>query len=172
MEFLMEHKIKTILARVTSDTLEKLAFLFTFPDDERDTDGPEPAVAGRVDFDGYFSGSLVMRVSASDLQELAVNMLGLDDDAEITLEDQHDAFKEMLNVICGNALPAIAGNQVEFSIGPPGILSEGQMPTEVKGAGPLCIIRMELEEGFCDLYFFVEDPLPEGLLETESNQTQ
>lgn len=168
----MEHKIKSILARVTNETLEKLAFLFTFPDDERDANGPEPAVAGRVDFNGFFSGSLVMRVSASDLQELAVNMLGLDDDAEITLEEQQDAFKEMLNVICGNALPAIAGNQVEFNIGPPRILPEGEMPTEVSGSEPACIVRMMLEEGFCDMHFFVDGPLPEGLLENESDQTQ
>jgi CheY-specific phosphatase CheX len=172
MEFLMEPKIKSILARVTSETLEKLAFLFTFPDDERDNDGPGPAIAGRVDFDGCFPGSLVMRVSVSGLQELAVNMLGLDDDAEISLEEQQDAFKEMLNVICGNALPAIAGNQVEFNIGPPGIIPEGDVPTEVKGAGPVCIARMMLEEGFCDLYLFVEGPFPEGLLETESDQTR
>lgn len=168
----MEHKIKSILARVTSETLEKLAFLFTFADDERDTDGPEPAVAGRVDFSGYFSGSLVMRVSASDLQELAENMLGLDDDAEITLEEQRDAFKEMLNVICGNALPAIAGNQVEFKIGPPAILPEGEVPAEVSDSETLCIVRMMLEEGFCDMYFFTDGPLPKGLLENESDKTQ
>ncbi len=172
MEFLMEQKIKNILARVTSETLERLAFLFTFADDERYTDGPEPAVAGRVDFSGFLTGSLVMRVSTPGIQELAVNMLGLDDDTEISPAEQQDAFKEMLNVICGNALPAIAGNQVEFNIGPPEILSENDMPTMMSEADPVCIVRLMLEEGFCDMYLFIEGPLPESIMENESDQIQ
>ena len=63
MEFLMEQQIKSILAGVTNETLEKLAFLFAFPDDERNSDGPPPAITGRVDFNGFFSGSLAMRMS-------------------------------------------------------------------------------------------------------------
>jgi chemotaxis protein CheY-P-specific phosphatase CheC len=172
MEFLMEQKIKSILARVTSETLERLAFLFTFADDERDIDGPEPRVAGRVDFSGFFAGSLLMRVSSSGIQELAVNMLGLDDDDEISAEDKQDAFKEMLNVICGNALPAIAGNQVEFKINPPEILSETAAATVLNEVNPECIVRLMLEEGFCDVYFFIEGRLPEFILGNESEGIQ
>jgi len=168
----MEQKIKSILTRVTSETLERLAFLFTFADEERDTDGPGPAVVGRVEFNGFFPGSLLVRVSDSGLQELAVNMLGLDDNEEISAEDKQDAFKEMLNVICGNALPAIAGNQVEFKIGSPEILSEAASATELSEANPDCIVRLMLEEGFCDVYFFVEGRLPESILENESEEIQ
>ena len=168
----MEQKIKSILARVTSETLERLAFLFTFADDERDNDGPKPAVTGRIKFSGFFAGSLLMRVSSSGIQELAVNMLGLDDDDEISAEDKQDAFKEMLNVICGNALPAVAGKQVEFRIDPPEILSEAAFATVLSGANPECIVRLMLEEGFCDLYFFVKDRLPEFILENESEGIQ
>ena len=168
----MEQKIKSILARVTSETLERLAFLFTFADDERDIDGPEPAVAGRVDFSGFFAGSLLMRVSSSGIQELAVNMLGLDDDDEISADDKQDEFKEMINVICGNALPAIAGNQVEFKIDPPEILSETAAAALLNEPNPECIVRLMLEEGFCDVYFFIEGRLPEFILENESEEIQ
>jgi chemotaxis protein CheY-P-specific phosphatase CheC len=168
----MEQKIKSILTRVTSETLEKLAFLFTFADDERDNDGPEPAVAGRVDFSGFIAGSLLMRISCSASQELAINMLGLDDDDEISREDKQDAFKEMLNVICGNALPAIAGNQVEFNIGPPEILSETASATVLSETNPECIVRLMMEEGFCDVYFFIEDRLPEIIMANESEEIQ
>ena len=50
----MKQQIKNILAVVTNETLEKLAFLFAFSDDERVHDGPAPAMTGRVDFNGYF----------------------------------------------------------------------------------------------------------------------
>lgn len=168
----MEQKFKNVLARVASETLERLAFLFTFADDERNTDGPEPAFAGRVNFDGYFKGSLMIRVSTSVLQELAANMLGMDDDAEISPEEQRDAFKEMLNVICGNALPAIAGNQVEFNIGPPEILDDSDMLAGMNGVEPVSIVRLTVEEGFCDMFFFVEGSLPDLILENESDEIQ
>jgi len=166
----MEQKIKSILTRVTSETLEKLAFLFTFADDERDSDGPEPAVTGRVDFSGFIAGSLLMRVSSSALQELAVNMLGLDDDDKILAEDKQDAFKEMLNVICGNVLPAIAGSQVEFNIGPPEIISETASAAVLSEVNPECIVRLMLEEGFCDVYFFIEGRFPEFIVENVSEE--
>ena len=166
----MEQKIKHILTRVTSETLERLAFMFASPDDERDSDGPEPAVTGQVDFSGFLSGSLLMRVSSSGLQELTVNMLGLDDDDEISPEDRQDAFKELLNVICGNALPAIAGNQVEFNIGSPGILSETNSAAALGEVDSEAIVRLELEEGFCDVYVFFEGGLPDFIVENESEE--
>ena len=110
----MTQQLKNILTGVTNDTLERLAFLFAFPDDERSQDGPEPAVTGRVEFSGLFCGSLIVRVSTSVIPELASNMLGLEDDAKISGEAQRDAFKELTNVICGNLLPAIAGDQVQM----------------------------------------------------------
>jgi CheY-specific phosphatase CheX len=161
----MEQKIKTLLAGVTSDTLEKLAFLFVFPDEGRSGDGPDPATTGRVEFNGFFSGSLVMRMSSSVLPELSSNMLGLEDDAEISPEDQQDAFKEMLNVICGNLLPAIAGDQVVFNIDAPEIISENEFETTVNVEKALCVERLDVEDGFCDVYFFIEGDMPDITLE-------
>ena len=168
----MEQQVKNILAGVTNETLEKLAFLFAFPDDERDSDGPQPAIAGRVGFNGFFSGSLVIRIASSVVRELSVNMLGLDDDDEISPEDQQDAFKELLNVICGNALPAIAGDHVEFNIEAPEILSESHASFALNKNKPLCVCRLMIDEGFCDVYFLIEGALPEKILQKEYEQIQ
>ena len=164
----MEPQIKNILAVVANETLEKLAFLFAFPDDDRVKDGPAPALTGRVDFRGFFSGALIMRISHSTVPEIAVNMLGLDDDFEVSDHEQQDAFKELLNVICGNLLPAIAGDQVEFNIGPPVILAEDHAEIELKADKPQCVVRMMLEDGFCDIYFFSEGRLAKELFLKES----
>jgi hypothetical protein len=98
MGYSMTPQLEDILTRVTSDTLEKLAFLFTFPDDGHGYDGQEPALVGRVAFNGYFSGTLLVRISTAAVPQLAVNMLGLDDGTQISTDAQQDAFKEMLNV--------------------------------------------------------------------------
>ncbi|CAB1059681.1 hypothetical protein D1BOALGB6SA_4443 [Olavius sp. associated proteobacterium Delta 1] len=168
----MEQQLKNILTTVAGDTLEKLAFLFVFPDDERVNDGPGPAVVGRVDFNGYFDGRLLMRISASAIPELANNMLGLDDDVEISNTEQQDALKEILNVICGNALPAIAGDQVEFNIAAPEILSQNDTTKLIHKDKPVCIVRLMLEEGFCDVYFFIQGELPELTLHNDSEPAQ
>jgi len=164
----MDQQIRNIMAVVANETLEKLAFIFAFSDDERVNDGPAPAVTGRVDFNGHFSGALMMRISQGAVTELAANMLGLDDDSEISGGEQQDAFKEMLNVICGNLLPAIAGDQMEFSIGSPAILSEDEARVELDRKDPLSVARLMLEDGFCDLYFFPDGRLPEEIKLKES----
>ena len=153
----MKQQIKNILAVVTTETLEKLAFLFAFPDDERSKDGPAPAMTGRVEFNGYCSGSLMMRISQGSAAELTTNMLGLDDDSVISDEEQQDAFKEMLNVICGNLLPAVVDDQVEFSIGPPVVLVEEDAGKALNGEKPFCVARSMLEKGFCDVYLFADE---------------
>ena len=159
----MEQQIRHILTVVANETLEKLAFIFAFADDERVNDGPSPAVTGRVDFNGYFTGSLMMRISQGAVGELAVNMLGLDDGCEISDAEQQDAFKEMLNVICGNLLPAIAGDQMEFHTGPPVVIPEDDARTELNQHAPVCVARLMLEDGFCDLYFYTDSRIPEDI---------
>ncbi len=168
----MERRIKSILTAVTNDTLEKLAFLFAFADDKRVSDSPDPAVAGRIDFSGYFDGFLLMRFAACAIPELANNMLGLDDDARISKAKQQDALKELLNVICGNALPALAGDQVEFNIEAPEIISPEDWAQLNRKGNPACIVRLTLEEGFCDLYFFIQGEFPDRTLHNDSEKDQ
>ena len=168
----MEQKIKNILAGVTGDTLEKLAFLFVFPDEERDSDGPPPVIMGRVEFNGFFSGSIALRMSSSVLPELSANMLGVDDDAVVSPEDQQDAFKELLNVICGNLLPAIAGDHVVFNIEAPEIISEDDTKTEMGVEKPMCVERLTVEDGFCDVYLFIKGNIPDIVIEDEVQEIQ
>jgi len=164
----MEQQLKSLLTQVANDTLEKLAFLFAVPDNERVDDGPDPMVVGRVAFNGYFDGSLLMRISSSVVAELAGNMLGLDDGAEISDVQQLDALKEIINVICGNVLPAVAGDQVEFNIDAPEILSQKDAKDMSMTGRPACIVRLMLEEGFCDVYFFIRGQLAELKLNCDS----
>lgn len=80
-----------------------------------------------------------------------------------------DAFKEMINVICGNVLPVIAGNGAEFNISHPRIdASDGDTDTgghSVRAAD----VRLGLEGGYCDVKLFLADLLPQAspLLNTE-----
>lgn len=93
---------KEIIYQVLEEILGNLAFLFFAPEDTRDNMAYNVAVAAKISCTGLFSGTLVLALSNQVLPEIARNMLGVDED--IPVPQQHDAFKELLNVICGNGV--------------------------------------------------------------------
>jgi chemotaxis protein CheY-P-specific phosphatase CheC len=165
---MMRAKFEEIMSQVTIETLEKLAFMFAFPGEGEEDHPRDSMVAGSVSFTGPFSGTLVMTISIEVLHELAANMLGLDDGEETTEDHRSDAFKETMNVICGNLLPPIAGDEVVFDIGVPGILSADQEMK--KGAGipdglkPSAKVILDLDEGQCILFLFLDGEIPKDVV--------
>lgn len=157
----MNEDMKETLYNVAEDVLEKLAFIFSFPEDERETIDYSSATGARVSFSGPFTGTLIMAVSGEALPELAGNMLGLDDEDETTPEQQQDALKELINVVCGNLLPAISGKQSVFNVNPPEIISQEDPVITDDGPQPTTIAKMDLDDGQCDLLLFVDEQPPD-----------
>ena len=156
----MNEKIDNKILKVTAETLEKLVFMFASPyDPEKSTEG-DPDIGVRVSFTGPFSGTLGMKVSGEVLSEIAVNMLGVDDEDETTPEDQSDALKETINIICGNILPVIGGKQAVFNIGAPMIIPEGEDIKGNDGEELVSDVKFSLDEGRCDLVLFVNGEIP------------
>lgn len=152
----MNDPIQRVLYRVTESVLERLAFIFSFPEEDREPlDGPD-TLGARVAFTGPFSGALHLRVGRDIGPELAGNMLGVDPE-ETTPEQRDDAVRELINVICGNLLPAIAGKRAVFNVEPPVILGPAESETDDP---PLAEARLSLEEGECDIRLRVREPLP------------
>jgi CheY-specific phosphatase CheX len=154
---MMSEEIKTILSRTAVKTFEELVFLFAFTDDDADAGRTAPTVAARVSFSGAFSGTLIMRMPLEVLPELTANMLGVNEQKETTPDQQYDALKETLNVICGNLLPAIAGRQAIFDIDPPQVIQEDETLKNINRQNPICQVTLALDEGACDLFLFADD---------------
>lgn len=155
----MNEQLNKILYEVAADTLKKLAFIFSFPEDELDGMTLESSVAARVSFTGPFSGTLVLKMSAQVLLELSANMLGVDEE-EMTPDQQHDALKETINVICGNILPAIGGKEAVFNIDVPGIIGEGESEMDVDATKAESIVRLSIDDEQCDLLLFIDGEIP------------
>ncbi len=138
------------LAAVMVETLAKLAFLFATPLEDPPEEAGSELQAVRVAFSGPFCGEIELGLSLPVLEELAANMLGIEDGSEVSVEERHDALKELANIVCGNLLPAIGGCAVEFKIESPcvtppagwGLRGEG-----LPGAAAEC--RLSLENGHC-----------------------
>jgi CheY-specific phosphatase CheX len=152
-----------ILTGVVADTLEKLAFLFAVP-----LEGPVPEdtrelATVRVRFSGPLCGGMQLSLSRPVLAELAGNMLGADDGSALSADEQHDALRELINVICGNLLPLIGGSSAEFNIQPPAVLTAG-----ASGAGEFgpvnAVSNLSVENGICLVALQLDGPVPaEGM---------
>ena len=164
----MRARLEERMSQVAIDTLEKLAFMFAFSDEGGQDPPADSAVSGSVSFTGPFSGTLLVAMSIEVLQELAGNMLGLDDGEETTQDHRSDALRETMNVICGNLLPAISGDEVVFDIGAPKVIPADQEMK--KGAGvpdglaPSAEVNLDLDEGQCVLFLFLDGEIPKDVI--------
>ncbi|OQX27937.1 MAG: hypothetical protein BWK80_02820 [Desulfobacteraceae bacterium IS3] len=150
-------QIKETLYNVAGEVLEKLAFIFSFPEEEREPMDYSDAVIARVSFTGPFKGTLTMAVSAEVIPEIAGNMLGLEDNFDSTKEQQGDALKELINVICGNLLPVIAGKQTVFNVEAPGIIAADEITVSGNAPGPPSVAKLDMDDGQCDLMLYIEN---------------
>lgn len=140
----------TALYQAAALTFEELGFLF--PNEELEPNQQTAAVDGTVcvDFQGPFNGSLVLRVCGDLLPVVAANMLGENEPPSVAL--QQDVLGELGNVVCGNALPLIAGREVVFRLSPPYV--SAAEPVWEKAAAQA---QVGLEEGRADVFLFVKE---------------
>ncbi len=153
----MSRSYSQILSEVAAETLEQLAFIFSFAEDpEEDAIWDEDVTGCHVTFSGPHQGEILLVINSAVLPELAANMLGMDDDEEPPQEHQEDALKEALNVICGNLLPKIGGVEAVFDISAPAIHPVAAMQPKVealKTAPAGCgAAFLSLDEGECHIY--------------------
>ncbi len=146
-----------ILSEVAAETLEQLAFIFSFADDPDESALWNEDITGcRVSFSGPRQGEILLAINSAVLPELAANMLGMDDDEEPSQEHQQDALREALNVICGNLLPKIGGVEAVFDISAPAIHPGAEMRSRVealKSTHADCgAAFLSLDDGECQIY--------------------
>jgi chemotaxis protein CheY-P-specific phosphatase CheC len=153
----MPNVYSDVLMEVAGETLEQLAFIFSFPDEmEPDAIWAESVIGCHVTFNGQAQGGLLMLISAAALPELAANMLGLDEDETPPEDQQQDALREALNVICGNLLPRVGGVEAVFNIQKPEILeaeaAKAMMNEYRSDPRGYASALLSLDEGECQLY--------------------
>jgi len=155
----MDAAISRILSDVVVDTLEKLAFLFAAPLEGPASEGTRELATVRVRFSGPVCGGMQLSLSRPVLAELAGNMLGADDGSALSADEQHDALRELINVICGNLLPIIGGGTAEFNIQTPFIPAAG---TSAAGefAPVNAVSNLSVENGVCLVSLQLEGPVP------------
>lgn len=137
------------LYRAAALTFEELGFIFPIERLSDETVEPYENVRVAVKFNGKFSGLMVLQIENSILPTLAANMLG-DDGENFDPEIQLDVLGELTNIICGNALPEIAGKHEIFHLEAPQILVQTEISPE-----PTAVARLEVEECKADVLLYI-----------------
>jgi len=153
-----KNKHDEIVYQVAADTLESLALMFLVPEDESPQPRPPCDRRVAVSFTGPFDGMLILAASGGVLPELATNMLGLENGHLPTLGQQEDALKELVNVICGNLLPAIAGKEPVFHIGAPSVLKTESSPQTFEPLPSAGEARLITDAGIMELSLMIGRP--------------
>jgi len=142
----MSKKLETELFKAATLTFEELGFLLPTPEIDEQQLNAQVEAAVSVDFEGPFSGKLLVRVCGGLLPMIAANMLGEENAPSKSL--QYDALGEIANVICGNMLPGIAGSKDVFHVSSPKMV-------ESIDSLPVAEVQVGLGLGRADLLLFV-----------------
>jgi len=140
-------RYRELLFQTARKVFEEAAFALVDPPEEGAGDERSEAISVAVDFEGPFSGFLALSAERELAVIFAANMLGTDEDDPDADAKCLDALKELVNMICGNLLPAVAGMGPEFRIQAPREISREEMVKlrKINGTGA---VEMLYVEGF------------------------
>ena len=119
----MQADPKTVLNGVLENVLEQFAFMFCEPREPGQLPEPDGALLyAAIEFHGTSSGRVDAAVPQAMAIELAANALGIDEEEE-SAAGAADALRELLNIICGQALTALLGDEPVFNLSIPSVTS-------------------------------------------------
>lgn len=115
------------LRRVASKVFETMAFTIIQPP-KNVNQNYDSVVFAQIQYKGPFCGKVTMTLPLDILPELTRNMLGEEEECQPSHAEQMDVLGELLNVISGNVLNAIAGPKPVFHLQ----ISQVKMISEIK----------------------------------------
>jgi CheY-specific phosphatase CheX len=146
----MNRDLNPALRKAAMVVFEELAFLL--PTRELDDYLPPFHLGAVVDFQGPIPGRLSIDIYGNTIPILTANMLAQGDPPSDL--EQRDALKELTNVICGNLLPHLAGEEAIYTICAPSIC-EAPYSSDTMQEEPSAQLRIGVDEGQAFLQLFL-----------------
>jgi hypothetical protein len=154
----MNTELDKKLAQVAEETFASMAFVLPLEEDAGVEDDGSSQATASIAFSGPFSGGLFLSVSQCMLPILADNILGIEESGSATPEEQQDALKEMLNVICGNLLPLIATPKDVFHVHQPRFVTDNDVAGTFVSGVPEARVNLRLDCGRVELSLSLDQP--------------
>jgi chemotaxis protein CheY-P-specific phosphatase CheC len=154
-----EKKIDSTTAAVISRIIGDAAFMFTDPLDSaaRPSLSDWKTLGVRLSFSGDIAGDFRLWAPPTLARGIAVNMLGVDQTTQLTDEKLEDALKEIVNIIVGNFITDMYGDEVVSTLGLPSMMEPASLAEDyqnpssiwlsVEGDPIVCFMRITKESG-------------------------
>jgi len=116
-----KNEYKDITLRTVMEVLEQTAFVFPEPSDMLDgvSFDDHKFIMVSLGFSGDRKGRVNMIMATEFCAELAANLLGEELEETVPEENDFDSAREMLNIISGQLLTRIFGEEALFSLSAP-----------------------------------------------------
>jgi CheY-specific phosphatase CheX len=116
----MQNNVQDQVCSTFMEVVEKLTFMFgeVVTKDDVASPGTEFTLAS-MSFSGDLVGILSVAVPTEVTADIAANILGLEPEDIESEEMRNDALAEMLNVVCGHVIMAMAGKGANFRLETP-----------------------------------------------------
>jgi CheY-specific phosphatase CheX len=145
------NKLNEELLRSSVRAFEGLGFLLPSEDVNTVQQAAPLEVECAVRFHGPSNGKVRVRLFGGLIRTLAENMLG--EDAVLEPDAPRQAVQEVVNVVCGTFLPALAGPEAIFDLDVPVVGVETAPPRS-----PSAEVTFGLEEGRAEVALFLDAP--------------
>ena len=146
----MDELTQEILARIAETVLERAAFVFAEPRDEKWTEDGDVWRA-EIELSGAICGRLCLASTPAFAAVLASNLLGIDSNDPAAARSAEDALRELSNMICGTVVDHCQAKGLTCSMGTPSLrrmdLAEHQ--DSCRGVGQ--IVRLIAENECVDV---------------------
>lgn len=117
----------TTLAEMTISLLERTAMVLVESAAEGEKN-PAATRFARINYWGPSKGKVILAATDGLLSEVASSLLSIEP-SEVDIEkDCNDAIKEIANTVGGSVILALSGDQCEYSLGLPEIVTMADVP--------------------------------------------
>ncbi len=120
----MDEERKQVISDALLNILEDTAFVFAEPAEDGYSDILSKCRGVKILYSGDTNGKIILCGEESFMSFVAANMLGLDESEESAVEKGLDAFKEMLNIMAGNVITTLYGDEPIYDLEIPEEITE------------------------------------------------
>ena len=155
----MNQSYSEMVTESVVDIFEKVAFLFPFPIEETEERCPDEdgqMICIGITFNGPNNGEFIISLPKELTKEISANMLGVDEDDPDVEQKSIDAAKEILNIVCGNMLPKIYGEEPIFYLSAPYIREKMVEGINETKNYDITKIQMDVDDNIVTFIFAVE----------------
>lgn len=114
-----------LLLKCTQDVFETMIFMdisAEFDPEILACDENEDGILGSITYKGQIEGGLSISCSSKCAKEIALNMLGMEPDEEISNEEVNDAIGEVTNMVVGSIKSSLEKRPLDIVISIPTVI--------------------------------------------------